>query len=96
MMTLRLLGTVLALGLVMGGCGAAFMMPPQTTPLGSAVRTTLTQQIADPEASDRPDTSLRLEGRAGAALMERYYFGFEAAKTQAAPYMILQAAPTGK
>jgi hypothetical protein len=72
------------------------MLPPQTKPLGTAVRTTLAQQTADPEASAREDTSLRLNGRAGAALMERYHLSFGAAQTQAAPYMILKTTPGGK
>lgn len=89
---IRLIGLVFALSLLTVGC----MLPPQTKPIGTAARTTLEQQIADPNASEREDTGLRLDGRAGAALMERYHMSFEGAKSQAAPYMILQTTPAGK
>jgi len=85
---LRLLGMVL--GLLLSGC----MMPPQTKPMGTAERVTMARQIADPKASNRMDSSLKLDGRAGATAIQRYYLGFEGNKTQAAPYVIINTTPT--
>lgn len=66
----RFLGMALIVGVLLAGC-----MPPKTKEVGEAVRAAMDRQIANPKAGTQPDPSSRLEGPAGALLMERYYLG---------------------
>jgi hypothetical protein len=73
MMTrVKLLVMTLAWGLLMGGC----MMPRSSPSNGLAVKAATARQIADPAASDRADSSMGLDGRAGASLIDRYEHSF--------------------
>lgn len=55
--------------------------PKYRKTFGSSMKKTMSQQIADPMASDRRDTAEGLDGRTAVAVMERYYSLFET-KTQ--------------
>ena len=78
------------MGFLLGSC----MLPPHhRLHFGSSVRTNVFLQIADHEASDRRDASWGLEGRSGAALMERYYLDFEVAKPKTTPTLTIKTSP---